>query len=151
MLFLIFQLDGERYALDASHIVEVLPLVRVKKIPQAPAALAGVFDYRGAPVPVLDLSQLALGRPAQPRLSTRTVLVRQADAPERLLGLIVENVAETQRRDPREFVDSGVHNTAAPFLGAVAVDGRGMVQRIELARLLPPAVRQALARSTELA
>ncbi len=37
----------------------------IKQIPQAPPGVAGVFNYRGAPVPVIDLSELALGRPAR--------------------------------------------------------------------------------------
>jgi chemotaxis-related protein WspB len=56
MLFLLFQLGEERYALDTSHVAEVLPLVAITPIPQAPTGVAGLFNYRGAPVPAIDLS-----------------------------------------------------------------------------------------------
>ena len=36
MLFLLFQLGNDRYALDASRVVEVLPLVELKHLPLAP-------------------------------------------------------------------------------------------------------------------
>ncbi|MEX3822763.1 chemotaxis protein CheW, partial [Paraburkholderia sp. BR14262] len=52
MLFLVFELDGERYALDAREIAHVLPLAPVRAFPGAPAYIAGVIDYEGAPVPV---------------------------------------------------------------------------------------------------
>ena len=80
MLFLLFELGNDRYALDVRQIAEVLPLVAVKQIPRAPQAMTGLFNYRGAPVPVIDLSQLTLGRPSARRLSTRIVLVHYPDA-----------------------------------------------------------------------
>jgi len=129
MLFLLFRLGNDRYALDAGRVAEVLPLVAVTAIPQAPEGVAGLFNYRGAPVPAIDLSQLTIGRPARRRLNTRIVLVNVPDAhgSTRLLGLIAEQVTETVRRDPSDFVTSGVTNDQAPYLGRVATDERGLV------------------------
>ena len=146
MLFILFQLGRDRYALDAAQVAEVLPLVQVKKIPHAPAGVAGVFTYRGAPVPVIDLSLLALGRVARSRLSTRVLLVNFPDAggAKRLLGLIAENATETLRREAADFVASGVKADGAPYLGPVATDERGLIQWVEAEKLLPAAVREAL-------
>jgi methyl-accepting chemotaxis protein WspA len=146
VLFLLFQLGEERYALDAGEVVEVLPLVAITPLPQAPNGVAGFFNYRGAPVPALDLSQLALGRPAQRRLNTRIVLVnyRGAGADAHLLGLIAEKATETLRREAADFAPSGVANPAAPYLGPVTMSERGPVQKIELAGLVPPALRAML-------
>jgi chemotaxis-related protein WspB len=44
VLFFLFQLGEDRYALDALQIAEILPLVGVKRIPQAPTGVAGVID-----------------------------------------------------------------------------------------------------------
>ena len=76
MLFLLFQLGNDRYALQASTVAEVLPLVNFKRIPQAQPAIAGLIDYRGVPVPVIDLNELMSGRPAAQRFSTRVVVRR---------------------------------------------------------------------------
>ena len=143
MLFLLFELGSDRYALEASLIVEVLPLVDLKRIPRAPTEIAGVMRYRGAPVPVVDLCQAALGRPSLARLSTRIVLVRSSgeDGREHVLGLIAEVATEMLRRDPSDFVPSGVANAAAPYLGPLTPDARGLIQRIDVDRLLPEAVR----------
>lgn len=146
MLFLLFQLGNDHYALDAGQVAEVLPLVSLKQIPLAPPAVAGVFDFRGEPVPVVDLSQLALGRPAHRRLSTRIILAHYSDAhgEPRLLGLIAEKVTETMRRDPSDFVTTGVDLDAAPYLGPVATDARGLIQRVDVDQLLTPPVRELL-------
>lgn len=146
MLFFLFRMGNDRYALDALQIAEVLPLVGIKAIPQASSGVVGILDYHGAPVPLIDLSQLALGRPARQRLGTRIIL---ANYPGRngtyhLLGLLAERATEIMRRDPTDFVTSGVGNDTAPYLGPVAADAQGMIQWIKIDRLLPSTVRDQL-------
>ena len=41
MLFLLFRLGHDRYALEARRVVEVVPLLALKKIPQAPRGVVG--------------------------------------------------------------------------------------------------------------
>jgi chemotaxis-related protein WspB len=146
MLFLLFQLGQDRYLLDTGRVAEVLPLVAITQIPQAPPGVAGLFNYRGVPVPVVDLSQLALGRPARSRLNTRIVLVHYPDGSggTHLLGLIAERVTETVRRDEADFVASGVSSDRTPYLGPVATDARGLLQWIVVESLLPASVRDVL-------
>ncbi len=148
MLFLQFQLGKDRYALESSEVVEVLPLLGIKRIPHAPEGVVGAFNYRGKPVPVIDLSALALGRPARLHMSTRIIVVRcpGANREQHLLGLVAERTTETVRRDPAEFAGTGVITAAAPYLGPVATGTAGLVQRIEVAGLLPGPVREVLFR-----
>ena len=146
MLFLMFRLGKDRYALPATQVVEVLPMLAVKQIPQAPPAVRGAFDFRGRPVPLVDLTQMALGTPAREQLSTRIVLVDYPDGAggARLLGLLAEQVTETLRRNPEDFRASGVELPDAPWLGPVASDEGGLVQRVEVGQLLLPEVRALL-------
>lgn len=148
MLFLLFDLDGDRYALDAAGIVEVLALTPTKSIPGAPAWVAGMFERHGEPVPVIDVPQLALGRPARQLRSTRLVLVRystaDSDAPERLLGLLVEHATQTRRIERERFADPGIATPHARWLGPVANDGVGLVQWVEVQHLLCDEVKALL-------
>lgn len=139
MLFLLFQLDQNRYALDVREVAAVLPLVSLARMPQSPPEVAGILNYRGAPVPVIDLCQLLLGRSAQSRLHTRIVLVDYPDdsGGSNLLGLIAERATETVQRDPGEFVSSGV---TVPSQGMVATDADGLTQWITVKQLLPTAL-----------
>jgi len=92
------------------------------------------------------LSVLMIGRPSVPRLSTRIVVVQYSDdsGHSRQLGLIAEKATQTVRRDAAEFVDSGVSCRDAAYLGPVASDPGGMLQRIDVSRLLPPSIRDSL-------
>ena len=146
MLFLLFRLGKDRYAIEAKQVVEVLPLLAAKQIPQAPPAVRGAFDFRGQPVPLLDLTQLALGHPVREQLSTRVVLVRHPDGRggQRLIGLVAEHVTETMRREPGEFRDPGVDSPEARWLGPVTPYEGGLVQWIQVDQLLSPELRALL-------
>lgn len=146
MLFLLFQIGEDRYALEAKQVLEVLPLVHLKRIPRAPASVAGVFNYHGASVPLIGLTELALGRPSAARMSTRIILTHYLpeSGTKQLIGLLAEQVIETIQRPESDFVDSGVAATDSPYLGFVATDKRGIIQRIDIQRLLPQYLRAQL-------
>jgi chemotaxis-related protein WspB len=146
MLFLLFQLGKERYALQASRVVEVVPLLELKQLPQAPNGVAGIINYRGRPVPVVDLCALTLGQPAAERFSTRIFIVNYPDdrGTNHLLGLIAEHATETLRKDVNDFVDSGVRLSEAPYLGPIFMDDKCPIQWIYEQRLLPEPVRNVL-------
>jgi chemotaxis-related protein WspB len=142
MLFLLFELDGDRYALAAAQIVEVLALTPAKAIPGAPPWIAGVIEYRGALVPVIDVPRLALGRDARRLRSTRLVLARyRAGDTDRPLGLIVEHATRTRRIERERFADSGVATPTARWLGPVASDGGEIVQWIDPQQMLGDAAK----------
>ncbi|UVL95503.1 chemotaxis protein CheW [Pseudomonas siliginis] len=146
-LFLLFRIGSERYALRATEVAEVLPRLPLKPIAQAPHWVAGVFAYRGAVVPVIDLSALTFGRPAEARTSTRLVLVNyqpdQAQAAQ-WLGLILEQATDTLRCHPQDFQPYGLDNREAPYLGPVREDAQGLLQWVRVNDLLDGAVRSLL-------
>ena len=145
MLFLLFRIGQDRYVLETARIAEVVPLVRMKHVPQGPFGLAGLLDYRGRPVPVFDVSQLALRQPAAIRLSTRIILVHYSpEGLDQLLGLMVERATETLRREPADFVSTGVRSDGASYLGPVCTDDGGLIQWVEPDRLLSEEARRQL-------
>jgi len=146
MLFLLFQLGKDRYALEARRVVEVVPLLEMKALPQAPRGVAGIFNYRGRAVPAVDLSALTLGQPATERLSTRIIIVNHPDenGSNHLLGLIAEQATETLRKEVGDFADSGMNLSRAPHLGPMLMENQTPIQWIYEQRLLPEAVRNVL-------
>ena len=146
MLFLLFQLGKDRYALEAGRVVEVVPLLDLKALPQAPAGFAGIFNYRGKPIPAIDLCQLTLGKPARERLSTRIIIVNHPDGRGGVhpLGLIAEHATEVIQKEPRDFVDPGVRISGAAYLGPVLMDSHGPIQWVHEQRLLSEPVRDLL-------
>lgn len=143
-LFLMFELDGERYALDAADIEEVLPLAATKAVPGAPEWIAGLLMRSGQPVPVIDVPMLALGRRAHALRSTRLVMVRYRTGPigrGRVIGLIVERATQTLRIDRTTFHASGVSTARTRWLGRVANTPDGIVQQVSVADMIDDVAR----------
>jgi chemotaxis-related protein WspB len=78
MLLLNFTAGPNRYAIDVTRVVELVPRVELRLIPHAPPALAGLLGYRGHVVPVIDLGILLGASACRYCLSTRIILVRCA-------------------------------------------------------------------------
>jgi chemotaxis-related protein WspB len=143
MLFLLFQIGKERYCLEVSRVVVVVPLVLFKPIPHAPLYVSGLFNYRGTIVPVIDLSALLYDNPCKPLLSTRIILVDyvNTNGDHHTLGLLAEHVTETISRKAEEFRSPGIEVEGSRFLGDVAFTDDGMVQRVEIERILPESLQ----------
>jgi chemotaxis-related protein WspB len=150
-LYLKIQTGADGYLLEAARVSHVLPMLQIKRLPGAAAAVAGIVNYQGAPVPVLDLCELFLHRPATPRLSTRLILISGAacratgtSGSGRLVGLLAEKVSDTIRLGPQDFISQEVRSEGAPYLGAMARANGRLWQRIELPRLLSPNLLETL-------
>ena len=146
MLFLTFQLGKDRYALEASRVIEVLPLVDMKHLPNAPTGVAGLINYRGRPVPVMDLNELTLHHKSAERMSTRIILIKYPDhhGREHPLGLIAEKATSTIRREPGDFIEPGLNLAGTPYLGPVLMEDKTPIQWIYGQHLLSNEIRDKL-------
>ncbi|ESZ53830.1 chew domain protein [Mesorhizobium sp. L103C131B0] len=138
----------DRYLIDVHKIEEVLPYIDVKVLPGAPNGVVGLVSYNGIPIPLIDVTLLALGRPSERLLSTRIVVTRYPadDGERRLLGLIAERVTDTIERDPSDFAPFGLEPGTPPYLGPVASDGLEIIQWVKVEALLSEEIRTALLR-----
>ena len=112
-------------------MVEVIPRVSYREVHHVPEYVAGVFNYRGSIVPVIDLCRLIRGAPSKGYLSTRVMMVSYArpDGTLRYIGLMAERVIETLNRAETEFRDADIQAHEAPYLGGIITDKKGMIQR----------------------
>lgn len=146
MLALLFSIGEDRYGLPVAAVAEITPMLRLKQMPGAPAFVAGLCNYRGQAIPVLDVSALAGGQPCRPVLSTRMIVVHYplAAGGVRCLGLLAEKATETVDIPAAALRPTGVRVDEAPFLGKVAIASGEMVQLVEVGQLLTPEVEARL-------
>jgi purine-binding chemotaxis protein CheW len=89
--WVVFRLAEHEYALRLENVSEVLRMVAITPLPEAPPWLAGMINLRGRVIAVTDL-RLRLGLPApEPGLNTPIIVV---EADGRQLGLIADSVVE---------------------------------------------------------
>jgi chemotaxis-related protein WspB len=142
-LYLQLQTGDEGYLLEAARIAHVLPMLQIKRLPGTAAGVTGIVNYQGAPVPVLDLCELFLGRPATAHLSTRLILISAAacdavgtSGSDRLVGLLAEKVSDTIRLGAHDFISQEIRSEGASYLGAMTHAHGRLWQRIDLRKLL---------------
>ncbi|MDX2230590.1 MAG: chemotaxis protein CheW [Leptolyngbyaceae cyanobacterium bins.349] len=137
MLMLVFYIDKNLYAIESSRVVEVIPRLTYREVHHVPSYVSGVFNYRGSIVPVIDLCRLIRGTPSKSFLSTRVMMVSypQSDGTLRYIGLMAERVIEAVNKAETDFKDTGIQANAAPYLGGIITDKKGLIQRIRLEQL----------------
>jgi len=153
MLHLLARPGSDAYAIDTGCVRQVLPPARLKALPSDLPEIAGILNFHGEAIPVIDLTRLLTGHASREILGTRIVLADVAlpDGKPRLLGLLIEGAHSVVRIDPSSFQPAGVRPDGRPWLGPVAEHGQQLVQRIDVASLLPAAVLDALKRESEAA
>lgn len=146
MLMLLFYVGGDRYALVARKVEEVIPLVKLKKLARSPDYVAGLLNYRGTIIPAIDLCQLMVGNPYRPYLSTRIIIVNYLGEEQTnyRLGLIAERVTETLDIQETEWVEQGIKLDSAAYLGEVITDKQDLIQCIDIDSLLSESQRRYL-------
>jgi len=146
MLLLVFHAGGVRYGLEPSGIIEILPPAALRPVPRMGSEVAGLLNYRGRIVPVLDLTALVTGVPAQVRMSSRIVVVDfpAADGEYHPLGLLAERAIETIQYCEEDFQPAGIRVPEAPFFSDVLVCDDETVQKIEVRKLLPAELQERL-------
>jgi purine-binding chemotaxis protein CheW len=124
-----------RYAVPMSAIAEVGRLARVTRVPGVPMWVAGVSNWRGRILPVVDLRPL-LGVPATDVRDDARLVVTGDDTIS--VGLLVEAVegVATVPADDLDPPPATVSNDAAELLAGQWNDVRGPIGVIDVAAVL---------------
>jgi purine-binding chemotaxis protein CheW len=93
--YLAFELGGEEYAIEVERVEVVLETVPITRVPNAPAHLRGVINYRGAVIPVADLkTRFGEGRTAAVEGSSVIVLHIRYGGEDLVVGILADGVRE---------------------------------------------------------
>ena len=92
-----FRLHERTYALPLTSVVQVVPMVQITQLPRVHPAVAGIINYRGAAVPIVNLRRYLQLPEQAPGLHTPILLITIED---RIIGLIVDEVLDVMRFAP---------------------------------------------------
>ncbi|MET0969243.1 MAG: chemotaxis protein CheW [Tardiphaga sp.] len=140
--FLTFRSEGRLYALPAAQVSEVVRMLPLARVPQAPKSLMGLANLRGAVVPVASMRGL-LGRDDPAVMQASRLIVLGGAAP---VALAVDDVVQLLR------IEAGKVSTAQ---ADVASDGGEQLTGVfesdsQVIKILdmPALLRRGFARST---
>lgn len=139
MLLLLFEIGSDRYALNARQIIEVVPLVRLKQIPNTPDYVAGLMNFRGTVIPVIDLCRLLTPFSCENSFSTRYIIVKYPveNKGEVLLALMANNVTETVQTDLTSIPSSGTILAEVLYGGQPGSDSSELIQWLDVKKTIP--------------
>ena len=94
--YLSFILAGEEYASDILKIQEIRDWKSSTLVPNSPDYIEGILNLRGDIIPIINL-RTRFDLPASDKIANRIVIVLdiESDGKNRLMGLLVDAVAET--------------------------------------------------------
>lgn len=108
--YLTFQLNNQEYGIEITKVIEILGVLPITPIPQAPHYVKGVINLRGVVIPVVD-TRTKFGLAEIEHTSETCIIV--VDVNRRSIGLIVDTVkevidiAEDQIEDSPDLGGSG--------------------------------------------
>src|SRR5208337_5346429 len=102
--YLTFQLGDEVFALDVSHVREILELTTVTKVPKTPEYMRGVINLRGSVVPVLDM-RLKFGLSRTEKTVDTCIIVVEVffEDESTIIGAVVDSVQEVLELEPDQI------------------------------------------------
>lgn len=151
MQLLTFHANEERYAIKTSKIREVLPVAKLKDLPFTHSCIAGLLNYRGTAVPVVDMNILVSGKPARLLMSTRMIIFKfqVTENDERPLALLAEQATEIMQYDKSQVQDYGLNMDEAQFLGEIIYTNQGMIQLVDPEKLISDSLKGTLFKTLE--
>jgi len=99
--------QGEKFALEAGRVQEILDLVTVTEVPGGPAFLNGLVNVRGKVVPLADLRLRFEMTPTPPTIDTRIVVINvQIEGEMTTVGLLADKVHEVTEMNAELLEDT---------------------------------------------
>jgi purine-binding chemotaxis protein CheW len=100
-------LQGEKFALEAGRVQEILDLVNVTEVPGGPAFLNGLVNVRGKVVPLADLRLKFEMAATPPTIDTRIIVINiSLDGETTTVGLLADKVHEVTEMNAEVLEDT---------------------------------------------
>lgn len=137
--YLTFSLADEEYGIGIRKVKEIIGMMAITAIPQAPSFMKGVINLRGKVIPVVDL-RLKFGLEEGTHSDKTCIIVVEATRGESRLaiGIIVDSVSEVlniKEDDVESTPDFGASMDTRYILG-MAKSGAGVKILLDIDRVL---------------
>lgn len=114
-----FNIDNEEFGIDILKVEEIIRVISITKIPNAPDFIEGVINLRGKVIPIIDLRTRLNRIRKEHDNNTRVIVVEVSGI---TVGFIVDSVKEVLRipkniTEPPPSIVSGVNSEYITAIG----------------------------------
>lgn len=141
---LLFRLSGERlFGIGTLKIREILPFMRLTKLPHSHHAVIGTATFRGSAVPVIDMAA-AVGYPPLTREEREKASIIVTDIQRQEIGFLVRSVQQIIETDWKSVMPPPKALGNRAFItGLLDVDG-DIIQLLDVELLLAKVYPESL-------
>ncbi len=124
--YLIFRLANQLYGFDILNVKEIIGIMPVRSMPQAPSFVKGVVNLRGKVIPIVDL-RLKLGMEEEDYTDRTCIIILEIPHENTILniGVVVDTVSHVETIKATDIEDAPSLGTAKKlsFISAIAKTG----------------------------
>jgi purine-binding chemotaxis protein CheW len=144
--FIVFMLEDKTFALPLDPVERVVRAVEITTLPEAPAIVCGIINYRGTVLPVIDIrSGFHLPR-RDLRLSDQFIIVQTA---VHRIALLVDTVIGDIEKNPGDVIPPSDLFDGVEFLIGVIKLEEGVMLIPDLDKILTHKETRALTKAME--
>lgn len=103
--YLSFKVGEETYAVHTKYVISILALKPITKLPEAPAYVRGVINFRGSALPIFDM-RIMLGLPESEGNMETSIVSTEINVSNSLLkiGFLVDSLTGVFNILPEEIL-----------------------------------------------
>ncbi|SFM62475.1 chemotaxis protein CheW [Thermodesulforhabdus norvegica] len=148
--YLIFLMNGQYYGVDVMNVKEIVGIMPIRSLIQAPDYVKGIINLRGAIIPVVDLRR-KLGLPETEYTERTCIIILEVPHEGKILkvGVIVDTVSHVESikaQDIEETPGIGLYGNTG-YLSAVAKTGESLKLLLSVSDLFGEGEIETLSRA----
>ncbi len=133
--FIVVKFDHEQYGINIQFVQNIVRMMRITRVPNAPSFIKGVINLRGEIVPVMSVRAKFDLEEDEYTNATRIIIVKVEGS---AIGLIVDEVLEVIELTDEE-IEKLVRDTAdekAKYVWAVGKQGEDLVTLLHVEAII---------------
>jgi purine-binding chemotaxis protein CheW len=135
--YLNFMLANEEFGLRVDKIKEIIQLMEITAVPNAPDFVKGVINLRGKVIPVVNLG-LKLGLPHLENDHQTCIIITEMPGNKGLAGIIADSVSDISYINGEDIDDTVQGNLQADYIFGMAKTSRGVRILLDIDKTLNP-------------
>jgi purine-binding chemotaxis protein CheW len=119
--YLTFYVKDEVYGIETLHVIEIVSMQPITKLPETPDHICGIINLRGKVFPVID-TQMRFQKSVVQHTDRTCIIIVEID--DTMIGLMVSGVSDVLSIDPKSIepppsATMGLNNSYIKGIGKV--------------------------------
>jgi chemotaxis-related protein WspB len=138
MIVLPFKIAEDNFCIDITHIVEVIPIVRIIELQGSPAYIKGLINYRGEIVPLINIGEFFSKSKINYFLSTRIIIIsnKTNKLKSKFVAILAEQATETMSINPDLLKDTGFSENSDLLVDKIYQSNDLIIKHLDLDKLI---------------